>query len=120
MTAPRGKNPDSLSSRSERPLSLIPTPEGVLIDLWVQPGARKTTWSGYHGQQLKLSVQSPPVEGAANQDCIGFLSRWFGLKRSQVDLVKGEKSRSKVFLLKGLSLENCRPLIPDPDPNLYE
>jgi uncharacterized protein len=94
------------------PPYLKPTPDGVLLTLWVQPGARKTTWSGWHGQQAKLSVQAPPVEGAANQGCMAFLAQWFGVKRSQVILLKGEKSRSKVFLIKGLVLEKCLSLIP--------
>ncbi|MBA4395588.1 MAG: YggU family protein [Desulfobacca sp.] len=97
-----------------------PIPEGVLLTLWVQPGARKTTWSGWHGPQLKLSVQSPPVEGAANQGCITFLAQWFGIKRSQVILLKGEKSRSKVFLIKGVVLEKCLPLIPSRNQDLLE
>jgi uncharacterized protein len=99
-------------STSTLPLYVKPTPEGMLLTLWVQPGARKTTWSGYHGQQVKLSVQAPPVEGAANQSCIAFLARWFGVKKSQVILIKGEKSRSKVFLMKGLILGKCLSLIP--------
>ncbi|MBI5602232.1 MAG: DUF167 domain-containing protein [Deltaproteobacteria bacterium] len=84
----------------------------MLFNLWVQPGARKTSWSGLHGQNLKLTVQSPPVEGAANQSCITFLAHWFGVRRSHVILLKGEKSRSKVFLVKGLTLDQCRSLIP--------
>lgn len=96
------------------------TPKGVLLTLWVQPGARKTTWSGSHGQHLKMSVLAPPVEGAANQGCIAFLARWFGVKKSQVVLLKGEKSRSKVFLIKGLVLEKCLPLIPAQSQDLPE
>jgi uncharacterized protein (TIGR00251 family) len=118
----------SLEEKTLKPtfsLSALPpyvksTPEGVLLFLWVQPGARKTTWSGWHDQQLKLSVQSPPVEGAANQGCITFLARWFGIKKSQVILLKGEKSRSKVFQMKGLILEKCLSLIPIRNQDLPE
>jgi uncharacterized protein (TIGR00251 family) len=106
-----------LQKKDIKPIPPLPpyvksTPDGVLITLWVQPGARKTTWSGWHGQQVKLSVQAPPVEGAANQGCIAFLARWFGVKKTQVILLKGEKSRSKVFLMKGLVLGKCLSLIP--------
>ena len=92
-------------------------PEGIILTIRVQPGARKTTWAGVHGQELKLMVQAPPVEGAANQNCLSFLARWFGMKRSEVVLLKGGKSRSKVFLLKGLPLEKCLSLIPGQNPD---
>jgi uncharacterized protein len=91
--------------------------EGTIIPVRVHPGARKTAWDGAHNQELKLKVQAPPVEGAANQSCLSFLARWFGIKRSEVVLLKGGKSRSKVFLLKGLTLEKCLSLIPYQNPD---
>ena len=98
------------------PVSLPPylklSPEGLILDLRVQPGAKKTEWAGLYDRQLKLMVQSPPVEGAANLACITFLAHYFGMKRSEVKLLKGGKSRSKVFLIKGLTLGKCLSLIP--------
>jgi uncharacterized protein len=100
------------------PAWLQVSPEGPILNLWVQPGAKKTVFSGYHGDNIKLMVQAPPVEGAANQKCLTFLAQWFGIKKSEVLLIKGEKSRSKRFLLKGLSPEKVLALIParNPDP----
>jgi uncharacterized protein (TIGR00251 family) len=95
-------------------------PEGILLQVRVLPRARKTTWAGVQIQELKLKVQAPPVEGSVNQHCLSFLSHWFGLKRSEVVLVKGGKSRSKVFLLKGITLEKCLSLIPDQNPDPRE
>jgi len=89
------------------------TSEGIVLNIYVQPGAKKTGWAGTHGNQLKLMIQSPPVEGAANQGCLAFLSRWFGVKKSGVFLIQGEKSRSKRFLIKGLNREKISALIPD-------
>jgi uncharacterized protein (TIGR00251 family) len=102
------------------PPFLKPTPEGLVLFIRVQPGARKTTWSGQHGQEMKLSVQAPPLDGAANQSCLRFLAQWFGLKRAQVILLKGEKSRSKVFLMKGLTLGKFLSLIPVQNQDLQE
>ena len=62
-------------------------------------------------------IQAPPVEGEANQSCLAFLAQWFGMKKSEVVLLKGGKSRSKVFLLKGLTPEKCLSLIPDQNPD---
>ena len=112
------KKANSARSLPSLPVYIKPTSEGIILNLWVQPGARKTEWSGLYGQRMKLMVQAPPVEGAANQSCIIFLARWFGLKRSEVLLLRGGKSRSKVFLLKGLTVGKCISLIPGQNQDL--
>lgn len=112
MTILQTQNGKKSSSPPHLPPYLNVTPEGILFKLRVQPGAKKTDWAGLYGQELKLMVQSPPVEGAANQGCLTFLAQCFGVKRSGVVLLKGAKSRSKVFLIKGLTLEKCLPFIP--------
>ena len=114
------KNVKKPPSPISRPPYLNLSPEGVILDLRVQPGARKTEWAGLYGRQLKLMVQAPPVEGSANQACITFLAHCFGVRRSEVMLLRGEKSRSKVFLVKGLTLEKCLSLIPGQNPDLRE
>ncbi|MBI4764549.1 MAG: YggU family protein [Deltaproteobacteria bacterium] len=108
---------NSISFPSSLPPFLRSVAEGTIIHIRVHPGAGKTTWAGAHNRELKLKVQAPAVGGAANQNCLSFLARWFRVKRSEVVLLKGEKSRSKAFLLKGLTLEKCRSLIPYQNPD---
>jgi uncharacterized protein (TIGR00251 family) len=117
VTRDHKKQINSIYSAISLPFYLKSASEGTVINIRVQPGARKTTWAGVHDQELKLMVQAPPVEGAANKCCLTFLARWFGMKQSEVVLVKGGKSRSKVFLLKGLPLEKCLSLIPGQNPD---
>ena len=82
------------------------TREGVTLAVRVQPGAKKTAITGVYGEdegaQLKVAVQAPPLEGRANQALIAFLAEFFSLSRTNVVLVSGETSRSKVFLLRGV------------------
>lgn len=82
--------------------------EGVTLAVRVQPGAKKTVILGVYGEgpnaQLKISVQAPPVEGRANAALAIFLAETFSLPKSAVTLVSGELARSKVFLLRGVSL----------------
>jgi uncharacterized protein (TIGR00251 family) len=61
--------------------------------------------------QLKIAVQAPPVEGRANSALIEFLAERFGVARSHVELVSGELSRSKVFLVRGVSLDRAEKLL---------
>ena len=80
---------------------------GVTLAVRAQPGAKKTAIVGVYGEgdsaQLKIAVQAPPIEGRANDALIAFLAEMFGLPKRSVELVSGELSRSKVFLLKGVS-----------------
>lgn len=84
------------------------TRDGVTLAVRAQPGAKKTAITGLYGDgpdaQLKIAVQAPPVEGRANASLIAFLSDMFSIPRSNVVLVSGETSRSKVFLLRGARL----------------
>jgi hypothetical protein len=52
-------------------------------------------------------VQAPPVEGRANSALAAFLAETFGLPKNAIELMSGELSRSKVFLLRGLTLERA-------------
>lgn len=85
--------------------------QGVTIALRVQPGARKSAILGVWGEgapvQLKVAVQAPPVEGKANAALVEFLARFFAVSRARVELMHGELNRSKVFLLRGLSLSDA-------------
>jgi len=84
---------------------------GVTLAVRAQPGAKKTAIIGIYGEgaaaQLKIAVQAPPVEGRANSAVIAFLAELFGLTKNQVEIISGELSRSKVFLLRGVSLEQA-------------
>ncbi|MGA8728862.1 MAG: DUF167 domain-containing protein [Terracidiphilus sp.] len=80
---------------------------GVTLAVRAQPGAKKTAIAGIYGEgasaQLKIAVQAPPVEGRANEALIHFLAETFGVPKRSVDLVGGELSRSKVFVVKGIT-----------------
>ena len=52
-------------------------------------------------------VQAPAVEGRANSALVAFLAETFGLPKNAVELIGGELSRSKVFLLRGVTLASA-------------
>ena len=87
-------------------------PAGVTVFVRAQPGAKKTAIVGIYGEgdsaQLKIAVQAPPIEGRANEALIAFLAKNSSIPRSAVELISGELSRSKVFLLRGVTLEKAR------------
>jgi hypothetical protein len=88
---------------------------GVTLAVRAQPGAKKTTIVGVYGEgataQLKIAVQAPPIEGRANSALIAFLANLFGIPKSSVELMSGELSRSKVFLLHGITELKAQSLL---------
>ncbi|MHB8792093.1 MAG: DUF167 domain-containing protein [Thermoleophilia bacterium] len=84
------------------------TPEGTLLRVRLNPGARKSEIMGEAGGRLRIRLQAPPVEGKANRELARFVARELGLKKNRVTLISGEKSREKSLLLQGLSPEEVR------------
>jgi len=67
-----------------------------ILNLKVQPGAKKEAFAGlYDAQHLKVLLRSPPVDGAANENLVDFLKHALGVRKSEVSLVSGQKSRIK-------------------------
>ena len=88
---------------------------GVTLAVRAQPGAKKTSIVGVYGEgptaQLKIAVQAQPIEGRANSALIEFLAEHLGVSRRSVGLVTGELSRSKVFLIRGVTLQQLEAVL---------
>jgi uncharacterized protein (TIGR00251 family) len=65
------------------------------ISVRVVPHARKNRAVQEEGR-LKVYLTAPPVEGKANKALIRFLAEHFGVKKKQIRIVRGEKSRDKL------------------------
>jgi len=92
---------------------------GVTLAVRALPGAKKKTailgiYCEGEMARLKIAVQAPAIDGRANSALIEFLAEFFGIPKSSVELMSGELSRSKVFLLRGVTLQQARDLIGQP------
>lgn len=77
--------------------------EGWIVPVRAQPGARKNGVVGEHAGALKVAVTAPPDQGRANKALVEVLRDALGVKRSQLELIAGETSREKRFLVRGIS-----------------
>jgi len=68
---------------------------GVRFDVQVQPRASRPGVAGLHGTALKVRLQAPPVDGAANEELLDTLAVALGLRRRDLQLVSGAASRKK-------------------------
>jgi len=77
------------------------TPDHCILDFHVQPRARRTEVVGWHGDSIKVRLQAPPADGAANDELVRFVAKTVGVPQSAVHIVSGERGRSKRVSLDG-------------------
>ena len=77
--------------------------KGLTFDIQVIPHASRAEIAGVQEGALKVKVTAPPVEGAANEACIKLLAKELGLKKSQMEISCGAKSRNKTVVIKDIS-----------------
>lgn len=83
----------------------------ITLTLHIQPGAKKTEFSGLHGDALKIRLAAPPVDGKANEALIRFIAEKLNLPKSAVNLKSGQISRHKVLEVSGTTTEAVAGLL---------
>lgn len=84
---------------------------GVVLPVRAQPGARANGVRGEHQGALKVSVTQAPEKGKANKAIIEVLAKSFGLSRSQIQLLSGDTSHDKKFVVAGIDAEELQSRI---------
>ncbi|AUY40122.1 DUF167 family protein YggU [Leclercia adecarboxylata] len=69
--------------------------DGLVLRLYIQPKASRDTIIGLHGDEVKVAITAPPVDGQANAHLVKYLAKQFRIAKSQVLLEKGELGRHK-------------------------
>lgn len=69
----------------------------MTIQVVAHPNAKKNRIEGDLLGTLHVYVNEPPIDGRANGAIINALAKYFNLKRSDVILTSGEKSKNKIF-----------------------
>ena len=88
------------------------TEHGIVLQVHVVARSAKCEVAGIQGDALKLKITAPPVEGQANAECIRFLSDILGIKKKQVRILGGHKSKKKTVAIEGIGRKDIEALIP--------
>lgn len=83
--------------------SIKESKNGLTFDIQVTPRAARAGIAGWQDDVLKVKVNALPVEGAANDAVIKLLAKELGLKKSQIGLLAGQKSRRKTIIIKEIT-----------------
>jgi uncharacterized protein (TIGR00251 family) len=82
--------------------------KAAVLDIRVIPRAPRTRVDGMRGAAILVRLAAPPVEGAANDALIAFLSEALDLPRRNIQIISGEKSRDKRVRIDGVDEATAR------------
>ena len=85
--------------------------DGVSFEVRVQPRSSKTEITGVQDGALRVRLTAPPVEGAANIQCIELLSRKMKVPKRAIRIASGARARRKRLMVLGLGIEEVRDIL---------
>lgn len=92
-------------------LWLQDTKEGIALKIHVNPRSSKDQVTGLHGDALNIKLKAPAVDGKANQALVKFLAGFLGVKKKDLEITSGEKSRTKTVTVKGLKTDKIMEIL---------
>ena len=74
----------------------------MILEVHVQPGARRSEFAGQHGERIKIRLAARAVDNQANEALVDFLAEHYGVPKSRVRIAAGLKSRQKRVVIEGV------------------
>ncbi len=92
-------------------IELTAHPRGVILPVRAHAGARRNGILGEHDGMLRVAVTAAPEKGKANKANVAVLSNSLETPKSSIELVAGEASPQKRFLIVGGDIDKLQTLI---------
>lgn len=89
-------------------LNLAIESRGVILPVLAHAAARQNGILGVREGMLRVAVTAAPEKGKANKAIVVVLSDALGLPKSAIELVAGETSTRKRFLVVGMTDDEMR------------
>jgi hypothetical protein len=93
------------------PIHVREAADGISFALHVQPRASRNGITGIQDGAVRIRLTSPPVDGAANEQCINLLAVLLRVRRRDITIVSGETSRHKTVRVAGITADQLREMI---------
>lgn len=81
----------------------------IIIKIHAKPGAKQNGITDVSDEGVGVQIAAPPLDGEANAELVKYISKVLQLRKSDVSLDRGSKSREKTVLvskLANISLES--------------
>ena len=77
----------------------------AVFDITVTPKSSRSEVKVDDGGMIKVYLNSPPVDGKANSECINVISKKLKVAKSNISIEKGDHGRKKRIAVSGLSMD---------------
>ena len=89
-------------------IEVTPHPEGAVLPVRAKPGSRRNELIEERAGALLVGVTAAPEQGKANDAIIELLADALKLRRSQIELLTGQTSRIKKFVVREVGAHELR------------
>lgn len=69
--------------------------DDLILSLYVQPKASRDQIIGRHGNEIKVAITAPPIDGKANSHLIKFIAKAFKVTKANIEILRGQQGRHK-------------------------
>ncbi len=69
----------------------------LILHVKIQPGASHSEFAGLHGENLKVRIHAPAIEGRANDELVAFLCKHFAASKSRISIEHGALGKIKTI-----------------------
>ena len=97
-----------MSTSANTEVALTQHGNAVRFAVRVVPRSGRSSIEGALGGALKVRLAAPPVDGAANEALVAFLAGALGVPKRAVRIIRGERSKSKVVEVAGVTAATVR------------
>uniref|UniRef100_A0A182NQE4 Uncharacterized protein n=1 Tax=Anopheles dirus TaxID=7168 RepID=A0A182NQE4_9DIPT len=71
----------------------------LIVKILAKPGAKASGITDVSEEGIGCQIAAPPIDGEANTELIKYLSKLLDLRKSDISLDRGSKSRQKTIVL---------------------
>ena len=83
----------------------------MTLAITVLPRSSKSEVTGIHDGLLKVRLSSPPVDGKANDECVKLFSKLFKVPKTDISIIKGDRSKRKKVKISGANADSIKRVI---------
>ncbi|KAL2630969.1 hypothetical protein R1flu_015655 [Riccia fluitans] len=94
--------PASIRSRSDNSVS---------ISIHAKPGSKSSGITYVGDEKVGVQIDAPARDGEANEALLGFMAEVLGVRKREVALGTGARSREKVVIVQGMSAEEVYSIL---------
>ncbi|XP_067664845.1 UPF0235 protein C15orf40 homolog isoform X2 [Haliotis asinina] len=95
------KTPNPIPTEEPGAVSWNSENNNVIVKVLAKPGAKYNGITDISPEGVGVQIAAPPMEGEANAELVKYMAKVLGVRKSDVSLDRGSKSRNKMLVITG-------------------